>query len=558
LARYADAARVLRARQIAYRARRLVPLSVLATGTAERAPAAWRPLAAGLDVDPSRQSGPQEPPERTGAFTFVGSTLRFRDTRDFWSATGEGMLFAFHLHAFTEMARYAGGPRTADGDAFWARVAQSWLEHAGRPAQPAWHPYPLSGRIIAWCAALSAGGWPTELEQRMLRSLTRQAAVLQRCIEHDIGGNHVLRNTTALVYAGVCLGDERRAQRATMLLRRETTSQLLADGGHEERSTAYHRAVRADLDNVATLLARADGSAPDWLTAARARMGAWERTMRGPDGRLPLLNDAWEVPAEPAMRDAEAVAVLRESGYVVLRHAQDQLIVDAGPLGPPQLPAHAHSDILSFVLWADGAPLVVDPGTFAYTGPERAIFRSTASHNTVEVDGVDQCEFWGDFRAAFMPRIVRLDIDRRDDTVLVTARHDGYRRLSDPVDHERWFWWIPGEGVVVVDRLHAAQPHRVTSRLHLAPGVRARSPSAIGSFGVHWFGTGSDPVVTARAYAPCLGTRVGIDVLERSGSAAPGALFGYAVLRRGACAALEGSRLTVTRRDGARANLELI
>lgn len=557
LALYAHAARGMRARQVAYRPRRLVPLPVLAIGTAERTPPAWRPLAAGLGIDPAPQSGPHEPPERTGTFTFVGSARTFRDAPDFWCASEDGLLFTFHLHTFTEMARYAAGRRTAEGDAFWARVAASWLAHAGRPSQAAWHPYPLSGRIIGWCAALSAGGWPGELEQRMLRSLTRQAALLRRCIEHDIGGNHVVRNATALIFAGVCLGDDRRERRATRLLCREIHAQVLADGGHEERSTAYHRAVRSDLDDVATLLARAHGSAPDWLEGARARMGAWERAMRGPDGRLALLNDAWEGPAEPAARDLGPVTVLGDSGYVVLRNAEDELIVDAGPVAPSHLPPHAHADVLSFVLWADGRPLIVDPGTFAYTGPQRTAFRSTAAHNTVEVDGVDQCEFWGDFRAAFMPRVVGLDVDRRGDAILVAARHDGYRRLGDPVEHERWFWWIPGDGVVIVDRVHALRSHRVTSRLHLAPGVRATAPYAIGPFAVHWLGPGSDPVVVAGEYAPYLGTRTTIDVLERRGAVAPGTLFGCAILRQGAEVALDGPRLTVARRNGDQVSIDI-
>ena len=546
LALYADAASRMRARQIAFRARRLVPLPLLSVGTAERPPAMWRGLAAGLDVDPAPQSGPQDPPHERGVFTFVGSSAPFRDAAEFWRASDTMLLFAFHLHAFAEMARYAQGQRTEEGEAFWERVTRSWLEHAGEPSEPGWHPYPLSGRILAWCAALSSGGWPSELQERMLRSLTRQSAVLRRCVEHDIGGNHVVRNASALICAGVCLGDRRSARRGSALLRREISSQILADGGHEERSTAYHRVVRGDIAHAATLLARATGSAPAWLSTACARMEVWEQAMRGPDGRLPLLNDAWEGPAEPSRRKRDAVTVLRESGYVVLRHAQDQLIADVGPVAPPHLPPHAHSDVLSFVLWADGRPLVVDPGSFAYNGPERAMFRGVASHNTVQVDGVDQCELWGDFRAAYMPRIVRLDIGRRGETVVVRARHDGYRRLSDPVEHERWFWWLPGAGVVVLDRLHATRAHQVVSRLHLAPGQTASTPHAIGPFTVQWLGGGATPAVRAGAYSPYIGSRVAIDVLERGAAPPPGVHFGYAVLRTPARAVLSGTRVTVT------------
>jgi hypothetical protein len=249
--------------------------------------------------------------------------------------------------------------------------------------------------------------------------------------------------------------------------------------------------------------------------------------------------------------------VLRQSGYVVLRHGGDQLIVDGGPIAPPHLPPHAHADVLSFVLWGDGRPLIVDPGTFTYSGPQRAIFRGTAAHNTVEVDGADQCVLWGNFRAAFMPRIVRLDVDEHDDLVIVAARHDGYRRLDDPVEHERWFCWIPEDGLVVVDVLHAARPHAATSRLHLAPGSPFSAGDQIGPFALQALGSGPAPTVVCGTYSPHLGVQTTIQVIQRPATIEPGAPFGWALLRPGAHAALDGRHLTVTRRRGERVSLQL-
>ncbi len=52
--------------------------------------------------------------------------------------------------------------------------------------------------------------------------------------------------------------------------------------------------------------------------------------------------------------------------------------------------AHAHSDLLSFMLWGNGQPLLVDAGTYMYHGALRDYFRLTPAHNTVTVDGRDQ------------------------------------------------------------------------------------------------------------------------------------------------------------------------
>ncbi len=52
--------------------------------------------------------------------------------------------------------------------------------------------------------------------------------------------------------------------------------------------------------------------------------------------------------------------------------------------------AHAHADLLSFVLWINGRPLLVDSGTYTYHGSWRDHFRLTAAHNTVMVDDQEQ------------------------------------------------------------------------------------------------------------------------------------------------------------------------
>ena len=55
---------------------------------------------------------------------------------------------------------------------------------------------------------------------------------------------------------------------------------------------------------------------------------------------------------------------------------------------------HKHNELLSFEYHCDGAPVIVDPGSFCYTSDfaARNLFRGTAYHNTIVVDGVEQNE----------------------------------------------------------------------------------------------------------------------------------------------------------------------
>jgi len=558
LSLYLDAARGMRARQIAWRARRLVPPRLLAAGTVSRTPPHWRPDAAGIGIDRAPQGGPAPPPDSSGEFTAVGVSRRF-GSPDFWTDRSDGQLFLFHLHGFSPLASYAAGPRSAAGNRFWARVVEGWLSLESSPRLPSWHPHPTSIRVISWASALSSiREWPESLRSRLSAELWRQARYMRRSIEHDIGGNHVVKNATALVAAGTVFQRSGLLDSGLGVLRGELSQQILGDGGHEERSTSYHRQVRRDLDDVAELVRRARHSVPPWLDDAITRAASWEAEMTGPDGALPLLNDAWDGPADGTPR-SEPVTRLSDSGYVVLRDRGDQAIFDVGPICPPHLPPHAHADVLSFVLWCDERPLVVDPGSYAYTGQWRDRFRGTVAHNTVELDGCDQCHFWGDFRAAHLPRVRAQPLRRHGDVVIAGASHDGYRRLADPVTHDRALVWLPGDGLVVIDLLRCREPHRIRSSLHLAPGAALDGAHRVGPYMVNALGLG--PVVRPRdgQCAPYLGTRVRSAVLEDSRAVGPETPFGWSLLRGDAAvSALARDRLTITRGDGSSIDVPLV
>jgi len=122
----------------------------------------------------------------------------------------------------------------------------------------------LSGRLIAWSIALSTNDWPEYLRLEMLRSMQRQLRMLRRSVEHDIGGNHVIRNSTALVITGLCLGDWRATTVGCRTLEREVPRQVLSDGGHQERSPSYLGEVLEISGPVATTLPRAGTPPPRW------------------------------------------------------------------------------------------------------------------------------------------------------------------------------------------------------------------------------------------------------------------------------------------------------
>ncbi|RKX31402.1 MAG: hypothetical protein DRP22_03785 [Verrucomicrobia bacterium] len=161
---------------------------------------------------------------------------------------------------------------------------------------------------------------------------------------------------------------------------------------------------------------------------------------------------------------------LPEAGYYEWRGAEAMVVTDAGPLGPPENPGHAHGDIFSFELSLRGRRVVVDSGTFGYNADEmRTYCRSTAAHNTVEIDGRDQADFWKAFRVSGFPRIRDLRWRPADDGFLLQAEHDGYRRLKGDARHSRRLAWFQEGVLLITDRITARRPVTVISRVHLHP-----------------------------------------------------------------------------------------
>jgi hypothetical protein len=152
-----------------------------------------------------------------------------------------------------------------------------------------------------------------------------------------------------------------------------------------------------------------------------------------------------------------------------------RLCLKAGPFGFPSIAAHAHCDQLSVLLRAGGADLLTDGGTYAYHGDEqwRRHFKGTAAHNTVRVDGRDQAEYGGPFlwtTHADGGLVLEQESARG---YRVRGHHDGYRRLADPVTHERIVEWRDGCGWRVTDSLAGSHAHRFELFWNLGAGCEA-------------------------------------------------------------------------------------
>lgn len=157
------------------------------------------------------------------------------------------------------------------------------------------------------------------------------------------------------------------------------------------------------------------------------------------------------------------------------KNEQISVLFDGGELGFQSIAAHGHADALSFTLRVGGEYVFVDSGTFDYfTFPEwRRYFRQTRAHNTVEIDALDQSEMLGPFMwgKRAVTRCLAWSPGPDGQGGVVSAEHDGYKRLPDPVTHRRTLALDRDGGrLTLKDEILAHDLHRINLYFHLGAG----------------------------------------------------------------------------------------
>ena len=368
-----------------------------------------------------------------GDFSFLNHSERLGWPPD-WTDADRAKLWVYNLHYF---------------DWLWALPAKEaqivvtdWIDKV-TPSyeQSAWEAYPTSLRVTNWLGyffltARHSDACSVALKQKIWRSMASQAEWLSRHLERHLLGNHLFENGTALCLMGSAFeGKEadRWFQLGWGVIERELSEQVLQDGMHFELSPMYHVRIVYLLVLLQTF-GREEVQPPVREALLRAKKAMI--LMRHPDGEIALFNDSvmgvYQRPASlTGSADMFGCFALESAGYFGYRSKdQDYVVVKAGQIGPDYQPGHAHGDLFAFEMSVRGQRVFTDSGIASYVaGPTRKWTRSTAAHNTLEVEGEDQADFWGCFRVGRRPHIVSRRWEPRECGFLLEAAHDGYERL---------------------------------------------------------------------------------------------------------------------------------
>jgi uncharacterized heparinase superfamily protein len=400
----------------------------------------------------------------------------------------EALLWKTHLHEFGwsfELARAANETSDDRYRSGFLSLARHWAAShpIGSPgfAQVAWNERVVATRLMHWATAgallgLRAGDPDADW---LGREIVRHALFLRDNLALDLQANHLFRDCVALAFAHELSGC---APDGLALLEREVREQILPDGAHYEGSAMYHAVCLGDLVDLQLLLGE---RAPAWLTDAVRRAGGFLESVLLGDGDIPLLGDAWRGDVEPRVLIEQARAAAgawepprepeRWSGLVRLERGPARAVIRAGPHGPDHQLGHAHADLLSFDLSCGAQRIVTDTGTGLYAaGPARDWLRSTAAHNTVQIDGEELLEAWSSFRSGRRGRARCHGRGEAAGFVWLHASHDGWRWLRGAPIHHRLLA-VHEHAVLVLDAVLGSGAHRLTNRLHVHPDAPADS-----------------------------------------------------------------------------------
>ncbi|RDD63136.1 heparinase II/III family protein [Ferruginivarius sediminum] len=414
-------------------------------------------------------------------FRFAGRTLA--NPAPFWNPIGAEGDWVAELHAFGWLRDL----RVLGGDAARRRARElvgDWIARHPGPREQAWAPATTGRRIANWLGQYEffAASADVAFCTQLLDSLARQARDLYRSLPAGLTGAELIAALKGLVYAGLCLPDgEGWLRRGLAMMEAELPRQILADGGHVERSPSMHLAVLRDLIDIRAALAAAGHDGTRSLTLAIEGMVPVLKMYQHADRTLALFNDTQEEQAvfldmtqQRAGGRSRAHMAAPQSGFQRMQAGRTLLIVDAGQPPEAGCDTHAHAGTLSFEMSHGRDRLIVNCGAQHGDARWKEVQRATAAHSTLTLGETNSSELLPRGGLGRRPEDVICRREEGEGATWLDMRHDGYRRTHGAFHERRLYLATEGDdlrGEDTVDGAPSGTP--IAIRFHLHPDVKA-------------------------------------------------------------------------------------
>ncbi|WP_171038197.1 alginate lyase family protein [Aquibacillus sediminis] len=438
-----------------------------------------------------------------------------------WKDSNVPKLWLYNLHYMDYIKDLAIAYQVSKEQEYlnkYKKIIRSWIDSNEVGKGDGWEPYTLSLRTVNLVKSYLILKEQLIKDDEFIRlfkeSLYTQFAFLFRNLEFHLYGNHLMENIRSLIYGGLLFeGKEPKKwlEKGYQLYVQQMREQFLEDGGHFERSPMYHLIMLENTTETYLLLENNKFNVPEDIKQRLKNGYNFALDILHPDNNISIFNDAaFGIAKKPeeilpvggylfsieeikarfpigslnlyllmgtqddriSEIETKAVSTVQysQTGYYMMTDQNSKMIIDCGEVGPDYNPGHAHSDTLSYELSYENNRWIVDSGTFEYAGNHRHSFRTTEAHNTVKIDGVDQSEVWSTFRVGKRAKPIDAKLEQKNDHAIFIGEHDGYKRLADPLIHQRSIV-NKDNAYLILDTFRCDSNHQFDSFIQLHPSI---------------------------------------------------------------------------------------
>lgn len=342
----------------------------------------------------------------------------YRESHLHSTDTPQDAKIVWEINRFVHLPMLAQAALLSKDHAFSEEISRrmlSWIEENPFAQTINWaSALEISIRLLSWTTTLlllREAGDALHDNEAIRRSIFEQARYLAADLSTDkvVPTNHLIGEAAGL-FIVASLWDypdaNAHATRARRILEAEIERQTFSDGVTREATSWYHQFVTHFFDLADRIADRTSHpfslrfkqrlSKMKAYLVAMTTQGELVRHGDADDGFALLLADNidyWKdaifgPTSTPAASNNGVFHVAQQAAY---RVGASFLFMRAGQfgMGGDGYSSHAHDDFLSPIIYLDGEPVLVDPGTLVYNGNPlaRAKYRGADAHNTLVIRG---------------------------------------------------------------------------------------------------------------------------------------------------------------------------
>ena len=400
-----------------------------------------------------------------------------------WSINGATThLWLFNLQYMEYLVPLAIEYVNSKNESYYQKIKEyitSWMSCFSGIGGDAWEPYAISLRIPNWLIVMDLLKLrlekDTEFVLMLSESIYRQYNYLKYSTETHLLGNHYFENLKCLIICSIIYDEKPEIKKYIKLFDEQLKEQILPDGMHYERSFMYHRIIMEDVLRIILILQQTDVESAFLSRCVNTfkKMCEVENGFEKDIKRTLLFNDAGDNVAKSATAllnsakklglynaNRQSIAELPYAGYYKYESDRIKMIIDCGVIGPDYIPGHGHCDCLSYELFVDRVPILVNSGTYQYQDVKREYFRSTRAHNTIAVGNCEQSQCWGEHRVA--RRVHNIEVKKTKDIFSGQCTFWNGKRAKRDI-------CINDNSIIITDGSKNAGDTYIESFIHFAP-----------------------------------------------------------------------------------------